>query len=85
MRLRLATFVALCAAGGFSQGDGATLLEKWRSVATSKGGIGAVLDFRADGTFDYMPGAVLGGRYRQEGKTVVITLENGEPADQKVL
>jgi len=85
MRPRLATLLALCAAVGLSQESGATLLGKWRSVETSNGGIGAVVDFHADGTFDYMPGAVLGGRYREEGKQIIITPENGEPAYPQVL
>ena len=85
MTLRSAIFIALCVTGGLCQEQGATLLGKWRSVETSKGGIGAVVDFHADGTFDYMPGAVLGGHYRVDGKQIVFTPENGEPEYSQAL
>jgi hypothetical protein len=46
----------------------AQLLGMWRSVTTSKGGIGALLNFRPDGRFEYMPAAIVAGRYTVEDK-----------------
>jgi hypothetical protein len=66
--------VALCAAIGLPV-DGNRILGKWRSVETSKGGIGAVLNFRPNGTFDYSPGAVIAGTYRIETSRVALRLE----------
>lgn len=40
------------------------LFGRWRSTQTSKGGIGWMLVFRADGTFDLSPGAVVEMPYR---------------------
>lgn len=68
-----------CLGIGLSQTDHQKLLGKWRSVETSKGGIGAIVDFRADGTFDYRPGAVIGGRYRVEDNRLVTAYDNGDP------
>jgi hypothetical protein len=48
-------------------------------VETSKGGIGAIVDFHSNGTFDYSPGAVIGGRYRVENNRLVTTYDNGDP------
>jgi hypothetical protein len=71
--LVLAAFSPVVASG---QDGSNTLLGKWRSVDTSKGGIGALVDFHSDGTFDYSPGALLGGRYKVENGQLVITLKN---------
>jgi hypothetical protein len=45
----------------------ASLIGRWRSTQTSMGGIGAVYQFRADGTFDFSPGAIVDMPYRMEG------------------
>ncbi len=47
------------------------LLGRWRSMQTSKGGIGWMLLFRADGTFDLSPGAVVEMPYRTERDEIV--------------
>jgi len=83
--LRLTILSFLWAGGAMSQKEGGTLLGKWRSVVVSKGGIGAIVDFHADGTFDYSPGAVLGGRYRIEGKSLILALDDGEPEDKQTI
>jgi hypothetical protein len=49
----------------------ADLLGRWRSVETSKGGIGAVYYFQADGTVEFSPGAIVDMPYRVEGDQVI--------------
>jgi hypothetical protein len=50
----------------------ATLVGRWRSVETSKGGIGAVYQFNADGTLDFSPGAIVDMPYRVEGDQLIL-------------
>ena len=50
----------------------ANLIGRWRSVETSKGGIGAVYQFRADGTIDFSPGAIVDMPYRVEGDQLIL-------------
>jgi len=78
MIVRLLILTALYLTSGLSQEDN-KLLGKWRSVETSKGGIGAILNFRTNRLFDYSPGAVIGGRYRVEESRVITSYDNGEP------
>jgi len=85
MIVRLAILIALFIASGLSQETSRKLLGKWRSVETSKGGIGAVLNFRANGTFDYSPGAVIGGTYRIEQNRVITAYENGDPENSMTI
>jgi hypothetical protein len=49
----------------------AALLGRWRSVETSKGGIGAVYYFQANGTVEFSPGAIVDMPYRVEGNQVI--------------
>jgi len=79
MRVRLLILTALSLTSGMSQEDSRKLLGKWRSVETSKGGIGAILNFRTNSVFDYSPGAVISGRYSVEASRVVTTHDNGDP------
>jgi hypothetical protein len=80
MITRLAILIALYLASGLSQeGNSRKLLGKWRSVETSKGGIGATVNFRGGGIFDYSPGAIVGGTYRVEQNRLITTYENGDP------
>jgi hypothetical protein len=51
--------------------DNSKLLGRWRSLETSKGGIGAMFEFRKDGVVDYSPGAVVEMKYRIEGDQLV--------------
>src|SRR5579863_7686350 len=50
----------------------ANLTGRWRSVETSKGGIGAVYQFHADGTVDFSPGAIVEMPYRVEGDQLIL-------------
>src|SRR5205085_3381772 len=79
MRTRLLILTALYLTSGLSQEDSRKLLGKWHSVETSKGGIGAVLNFRTSSSFDYSPGAVIAGRYRVEERSVITSYDNGDP------
>jgi hypothetical protein len=45
---------------------------RWRSVETSQGGIGAIYEFRADGTATFSPGAIVPMDYRVEGNQLVL-------------
>jgi len=74
---RLALLGALCVMTGLSE-EKAQLLGMWRSVTTSKGGIGALLNFRSDGRYEYMPAAIVAGRYMVEDKRLVTTDTDGE-------
>jgi len=55
------------------------LLGRWRSLETSKGGIGAMLDFHADGTVDFSPGGIVESQYRIEGNALIM-----KTADQSI-
>ncbi len=59
---------AACAAAQ----DATQLVGRWRSVETSKGGIGAMYDFLADGTTRFSPGAIVPQQYRVEGNGLVL-------------
>jgi hypothetical protein len=78
MILRLALLSALCVFSGFGEQQGSKLLGKWRSVTMSKGGIGALLDFRPGGRFDYIPAAIVPGRYSVEEQRLTMTDSDGE-------
>jgi hypothetical protein len=48
------------------------LLGRWRSVETSKGGVGSMLTFHANGVVDFSPGAVVEMPYRIEGDELIL-------------
>lgn len=54
-----------------AQQEPQTIVGRWRSVETSRGGIGAMYEFRADGTFSFSPGAIVDMPYRLEGGQIV--------------
>jgi len=45
---------------------------RWRSLETSKGGIGAVFEFRSDGTAFFGPGAIVEMQWRIENNQLVL-------------
>jgi len=55
-----------------AQSPADSLVGRWRSVETSKGGIGAVYQFNADGTLDFSPGAIVDMPYRLEGDQLIL-------------
>jgi hypothetical protein len=56
---------------------------RWRSITTSKGGIGAMFEFHADGSVDYSPGAVVEGNYRIEGDQLIVPPATVNGPEQK--
>lgn len=50
----------------------ANLVGRWRSVETSKGGLGAIYQFNADGTLEFSPGAIVDMTYRVEGDQLIL-------------
>jgi hypothetical protein len=49
-----------------------TVIGRWRSLETSKGGIGGMFIFREDGTLEFSPGAVVEMKYRVEGNRLIM-------------
>jgi hypothetical protein len=54
------------------------VLGRWHSVERSKGGIGAVYEFRADGTVTFSPAAIVTGAYSEEKGNLVITFSESK-------
>jgi hypothetical protein len=63
---KLGAILCLWTSAAFAQ-ESADLVGRWRSVETSKGGIGAMYDFFQDGTVRFSPGAIVPMQYRLEG------------------
>ena len=63
---------------GLCQEAAQKLSGNWRSVQTSRGGIGSLLEFREDGGMDYSPGAIVPGRFRLDGKSLILTGDEGD-------
>jgi hypothetical protein len=79
------TFILLLALVPLFAADDAStkLLGRWRSLETSKGGIGAMLEFRKDGVVDYSPGVVVEMKYRIEGDQLVLPPATVNGPEQK--
>jgi hypothetical protein len=75
---RLSLSLLVCAGLGFAQ-QSSDLVGRWRSVETSKGGIGAMYDFLADGTARFSPGAIVPMQYRLDGDRLSTYPESGPP------
>jgi len=69
--------------GPIAADDNSKLLGRWRSLETSKGGIGAMFEFRKDGVVDYSPGAVVEMNYRIEGIQLVLPPATTDGPEQK--
>lgn len=65
--------LAYCAAAQ----EASQLVGRWRSVETSKGGIGAMYDFDADGTVHFSPGAIVPMQYRVVGDRLIFEPPDG--------
>jgi hypothetical protein len=75
--------LALACAQFVVAGDpAADLLGRWRATETSKGGIGAMYEFRADGTVNFSPGAVVEMPYRVEDNFLIMAGET-QGSEQK--
>lgn len=64
----------------------AGIVGRWRSLETSKGGIGAMYEFHADGTADFSPGAVVEMTWRIEKDQLIFPPASaGEPEEKRTL
>jgi hypothetical protein len=89
--VRLAGAVALLVAVSFDvgcrasaqQSSSGSIVGRWRSLETSKGGIGAVFEFRSDGTADFSPGAVVEMPWRIENNQLILPPETDGGAERK--
>lgn len=64
--------VLLLAAAAAAEDSSGKLLGRWRSLETSRGGIGSMLAFRKKGVVEYSIGAVVEMPYRIEGSQLVV-------------
>lgn len=71
MRIPLLVFLAALPLA-MAQPPAANLVGRWRSVETSKGGLGAIYQFNADGTLELSPGAIVDMSYRVEGDQLIL-------------
>jgi hypothetical protein len=66
----LLPFILVCAsAADASSGE---IVGRWRSLETSKGGIGAMYEFHANGAVDFSPGAIVETPWRVENDQLVL-------------
>jgi hypothetical protein len=65
------------------QPSSASIVGRWRSLETSKGGIGAIIEFRSDGTVDFSPGAVVETSWRIENNQLILPSATTGGAEQK--
>jgi hypothetical protein len=79
---RYITLALACVQLAVAGDPAANLLGRWRATETSKGGIGAMYEFRADGTVDFSPGAVVEMPYRVEDN-FLITAGETQGSEQK--
>ena len=81
MRMRKVAFV-LAACTLLAQTP-AGMTGRWRSAETSKGGIGAMYEFRADGSMSFSPGAIVEMPYRVEGNQLILPPATTNGPEQK--
>jgi len=60
------------------------LVGRWRSLEMSQGGIGAMLEFHADGTVDFSPGAIVEASYRIEGNQLILASYTKAEPEQRM-
>ena len=65
------------------QPSSASIVGRWRSLETSKGGIGAIIEFRLDGTVDFSPGAVVEMPWRIEREQLILPPATTDGPEQK--
>jgi hypothetical protein len=78
LRFAISVILLVCASLDFGfyasaqQSSSASIVGRWRSLETSKGGLGAVYEFRPDGTVDFSPGAIVEMQWRVENNQLVV-------------
>jgi hypothetical protein len=80
--IRLGLF--LLAAGWANAATSDQVVGRWRSLKTSKGGIGAIYEFRPNGDVDYSPGAIVASSFRVEGDQLWIHDSSSGGSEQKL-
>jgi hypothetical protein len=65
------------------QTSSASIVGRWRSMETSKGGIGYMFEFRSDGTVDFSPAAVVETQWRIENNQLILPPGTVGGAEQK--
>jgi hypothetical protein len=89
---RFAPLVALLACISFDSGSYASaqqrssvsIVGRWRPLEASKSGMGVVLEFRSDGTFDSSLGVVLETQWRIDGNQLMLLSDTEGGAERKV-
>lgn len=80
-------FLLICGAGlMLAQNVPDALIGRWRTVAVTKGGIGAMYEFKTGGVVLVRPGAIVTGTYKIEGNEMVLPplMEGGPPNRQTI-
>lgn len=80
--VRLTLFLLAIATANAALSD--QIVGRWRSLETSKGGIGAIYEFHANGDVDYSPGAVVEMSYRVEGDQLFLPASNAGGSERKL-
>ncbi len=65
------------------QSPSASIVGRWRSLETSRGGLGAVYEFRSDGTVDFSYAAVVESPWRIENNQLVLPPATVDGDEQK--
>ncbi len=65
------------------QPSSSSIVGRWRSLETTKGGIGQIWEFRPDGTFDFSMGAVVNMLWRIENNQLVLPPATTDGPEQK--
>src|ERR1035437_9894701 len=65
------------------QPSSASIVGRWRSLETSKGGLGSIIEFRSDGTVDFGIGAVVEMPWRIENDQLILPSATNGGAEQK--
>ncbi|MBS1799902.1 MAG: lipocalin family protein [Acidobacteria bacterium] len=65
------------------QSPSASIVGRWRSLETTKGGIGAMYEFHSDGIADFSLGAVVEAQWRIENNQLVLPPDTVGGAERK--
>lgn len=80
----LATLLAYSMFGQQPQQASSTgIVGRWRSLETTKGGIGQLWEFHSDGTFDFSMGAVVNMQWRIENNQLILPSATTDGPEQK--
>jgi hypothetical protein len=80
--MRLASFVLVAITAVAQVPPG--LVGRWRSAETSSGGLGAMLEFFQDGSFNFSAGAVVETKYRIQGNQLILPSGTVNGSEQRM-